>query len=421
MQRSIDRRGFLCSAAFSALAGAYGSRARARALRAKRVVVIGGGFGGSACALYLRRLAPGIAVTLVDPETHYVTCPLSNDVIAGMRELGGLTTTRDGLRRSGVTVVPDRVEAIDAPARRLRLATGADVGFDRLVLAPGIRFLTHRIDGYDDATAERMPHAWQAGEQTLRLATQLRAMRDGGVVAISVPQGLIRCPPAPYERASLIAEYLKRRKPRSKILIFDANNHFPKQDLFVAAWEELYPGMVEWIAPSAGGAIDKVDSRTMTLWAGGAAHRVDVANVIPPQAPAPLAADAGLAAEHGWCPVDPRTFQSQLQDAIHVIGDACIADDMPKSGSAAVSQARQCARALVALLGDREPPPPRFDSVCYSLVAGNRGIRIARRYRLLRGRISVVEPAATADEDPAAVPAAAALWYRRIRIQAFGG
>ena len=264
--------------------------------------------------------------------------------------------SRAGVRRAGIRLVGDRVAAIDVGAHQVRLQTGRALPFDRLVVAPGIRFLWHKPEGYDAAAAQSMPHAWQAGDQTQRLAAQLRAMDDGGVVAISVPSGLMRCPPAPYERASLIAYFLARHKPRSKLLILDSNNHFPRQDLFTGAWQSLYPGIIEWIASTQDGAVVRVDTANMTLYTANAAHRVAVANVIPPQAPGQIAADAGLASDHGWCPVAPHSFESQLIPGVHVIGDACIADAMPKSGSAAVSQARQCAGAIVALLAGREVP-----------------------------------------------------------------
>ena len=203
------------------------------------------------------KLDPAIEVTLIDPVDRYLTCPMSNEVLVGERELASIGVARAGVRRAGIRLLRARVDAIDPEQRRVRLAGGRALDYDRLVVAPGIRFLWDRIEGYDEAAAQRMPHAWQAGEQTMRLARQLRAMNDGGVVAISVPAGLMRCPPAPYERASLVAHYLSRHKPRSKILIFDANNHFPRQDAFSAVWQELYPGTIEWIPVTLGGALER--------------------------------------------------------------------------------------------------------------------------------------------------------------------
>jgi hypothetical protein len=232
--------------------------------------------------------------------------------------------------------------------------SGAALAYDKLVLAAGIRFLWGHPQGYSESAAARMPHAWQAGAQTRLLAAQLAAMRPGGVVAISVPAGPMRCPPGPFERASLMAAYLARRARRAKVLIFDANNHFPRQDAFSAAWQELYPGTIEWIPVTLGGALERVDPERMTLYSSRGAQRADVINIIPPQAPAAIAVQAGLASDHGWCPVEPSTFESTLVPGVHVIGDACIADPMPKAASAAHAQARQCARALAAAFdGDR--------------------------------------------------------------------
>ena len=318
---------------------------------------------------------------------------------------------------------------IDVSARSVRLEGGRTLPFDRLVIAPGIRFLWNKIEGYDEAATQAMPHAWQAGEQTQRLAMQLRGMDDGGVVAISVPSGLMRCPPAPYERASLIAQYLSRHKRRSKVLIFDSNNHFPRQDVFTDAWQSLYPGMIEWIAPTDDGAVVRVDPASMTLYTSNAAHPVAVANIIPPQAPGQVAADAGLASDHGWCPIAPSTFESRLIGNVHVIGDACIADAMPKSASAAFSQARQCASALAALLAGREVPEPTFDSVCYSMLAPQRALAIHGRFNTQDGRIVAVESPAVspATASTAATGAStqqaqeAQRWYRSIRADSFGG
>lgn len=420
----IGRRRWLQMAALAAIEGARGwRRAGASPLRAARgVVIVGGGFAGSACALYLRQLDPALDITLVDPLERYVTCPMSNEVLAGWRDLASITLARAGITGARIRLLRERVDVIEPQQRRVRLEDGQSLAFDRLVVAPGIRLLWNRIEGYDEGAAQAMPHAWQAGEQTQRLAQQLHTMDDGGVVAISVPAGLMRCPPAPYERASLIANYLSTHKPRSKVLIFDANNHFPRQDVFTEAWRSLYPGMIEWIASTEDGAVVRVDAASLTVYTGNGAHPVAVANIIPPQAPAQIAADAGLASDHGWCPVAPDTFESTLVPNVHVIGDACIADAMPKSASAACSQARQCARAIVALLSGREATQPAFDSVCYSFVGPQRAIAIHGRFAVQEGSIVALPTAGSSAGSGAGAQQArdAQLWYRTIRATAFG-
>jgi len=417
----LKRRGFLQRGALAAAGLMTGAvRAATRVAARPAVAIVGGGFAGSACALHLRQLNPDIDVRLIDPVEHYATCPMSNEVIAGERGMASITLARGGLRRAGVSVIGDQVIGVDAQQHQLRLGAGTTLAFDRLVVAPGIRFLWNRIEGYDEDTAQKMPHAWKAGPQTMLLAAQLRRMPDGGVVAISVPSGLLRCPPGPYERASLIAHYLRRHKPRSKVLILDANNSFPKQAQFTDAWNTLYPGMIEWIPVIEDGAVVRVDSATMTLYTAANAHRVAVANVIPPQAPGELAPAAGLSSGHGWCPIDPDSFESTMVPGVHVIGDACIADAMPKSASAAVSQAQQCARAVAAMLSGREAPEPVFDSICYSMLAPEQALAFPAHFQVADGKIVATQAAAT-PATPAQESLAAQRWYAEIRARAFAG
>ena len=412
------RRRFIKAAALAVLGGAQLASAKARRAR---VVVAGGGFAGATCALQLRRLDTAIDVTLVDPDERYATCPMSDAALVGWRSMRSLTVSRAGLARAGVRYVRDRVASIDAQARHIRLASSKHLAYDRLVVAPGIRFLWDRLPGYGEADSQRMPHAWRAGAQTGLLAAQLRDIDDGGVFAICVPPGLMRCPPAPFERASVVAAYLKQHRPRSKVLIFDANNHFPKQDVFAAAWQEFYPGMIEWIPATEGGAVQRVDASNMTLYTSRGAQRVAVANVIPQQAPGLLAVDAGLASGHGWCPVKPESFESALIENVHVIGDACIAGAMPKSASAANSQALRCARAIVASLREQELPSPRFDSVCYSLLGRDRALAIHGRFAVADGEIRQIDIAQDADQpSPQAQALQAARWYDRIVAESFG-
>ena len=238
-----------------------------------------------------------------------------------------------------------------------------------------------------------MPHAWKAGEQTVLLRRQLEAMADGGTVVISAPANPFRCPPGPYERASLIAYYLKTAKPRSKLIVLDAKDSFSKQRLFQAAWQQLYPGLIEWVSLSNGGKVTSVDPASRTLVTDFASYKADVANVIPPQRAGHIAEVAGVSDATGWCPIDPITFESRLQPGIHVIGDAAIAGAMPKSAFAANAQAKVCAAAVAALLNDEPPSPPKLINTCYSLVAPDYGISIAGVYHPVDGQLVDVQGA----------------------------
>lgn len=410
------------AAAMGVLSGAGRARAAGRA----RVVVVGGGFAGAACALHLRALDSAFEVELIDPDGVYVTCPMSNRALVGLCTLDTLTVTRSGLERHGVRVIRDRAAAIDTERRKVRLRSGPERRYDRLVFAAGIRFLWGRPEGYNEAVAAALPHAWQAGPQTRLLAAQIAGLRTGGVVAISVPAGPMRCPPGPFERASLIADYFKRRNPRAKVIIFDANNRFPKQDVFTDAWRDLYPGMIDWIPVIDGGAIERVDPSAMTLYTSQGAVRADVINIIPPQAPAQLAVEAGLASDHGWCPIDPDGFRSALAPDVHVIGDACIAEPMPKAASSAHAQARRCARAIALALRGRETPAEPLESVCYSLLAADRALSIHARFEIAEGRLKTVPAAASEAEPQSSAPSAAeaqnaSRWYAGIIADSFGG
>jgi sulfide dehydrogenase [flavocytochrome c] flavoprotein subunit len=271
-----------------------------------------------------------------------------------------------------------------------------------------------------------MPHAWKAGEQTLLLRRQLEAMTDGGTVVISAPANPFRCPPGPYERASLIAYYLKSKKPRSKLIVLDAKDSFSKQRLFQAAWQQLYPGLLEWVSLSNGGKVTKVDPATRTLVTDFATYKADVANVIPPQRAGHIAEIAGVADQTGWCPIDPVTFESRLQPGVHVIGDAAIAGAMPKSAFAANVQAKECAAAVAALLRDETPPPPKLINTCYSLVAPDYGISVAGVYHPVNGQLVDVEGAgglspADATPDFRGLEARyAEAWFRTITAETFG-
>ncbi|MDQ8728724.1 NAD(P)/FAD-dependent oxidoreductase [Bradyrhizobium sp. LHD-71] len=418
---SLDRRTLLKSAAAASAATLL--HAPALAQSAPRVTVIGGGFAGATCARELKR--SGVAVTLVEPNATYTACPFSNNVLAGLRPLSAQEFGYDAIRRDGVTVAQQRTSSIDPQAKQVALADGGRLDYDRLVLAPGIDLRFDALPGYDEAAAQTMPHAWKAGEQTTLLRRQLEAMDDGGTVVMSAPANPFRCPPGPYERASLIAHYLKTQKPRSKLIILDAKDAFSKQRLFQNAWTPLYPNL-EWISLSSGGKVTEVDVKEKTLVTDFDRHKADVANVIPPQRAGLIAQLAGIADRSGWCPIDPVTFESRQQPGIHVIGDACIAGGMPKSAFAANAQAKVCAAAVAGLLRGETPVQPKLINTCYSLVAPDYGISIAGVYHPANGVLADVEGAggvSPIDAPPSfrALEATYAdTWFQTITTEVFG-
>lgn len=378
----------------------------ARAAVNARVVVIGGGFGGATCARYLKRLQPSLTVTLVERDEVFRTCPFSNLVLGGLKQMDDITHGFDGLRAAGIDVVRAEAQDIDPVARKVGLAGGDALDYDRLVVSPGIDLRFDAVEGYDQAAAELMPHSWKAGPQTLLLKSQLEAMDDGGLVIIAPPGNPYRCPPGPYERAAMIARYLKNHKPNSKVLILDAKDGFSKQGLFMAGWERFYPGMIEWVKGSEGGLVDAVHaaSRTVVTEDGFAEHRGDVVNFIPPQQAAAIAHRGDLVDATGWCPVDPLSFESTRHAGVYVLGDASIAGEMPKSGFSANSQAKVCAFGIIAALQGRELPQPSYANTCYSMIAPNYAISVSAVYRLEEDGIKAVEGAggvSPADADDA--------------------
>lgn len=415
------RRHVLAGAAALALAPSARS---AHAQTSARVVVIGGGFAGATCARQLHRA--GLKVTLVEPSAAYVSCPFSNAVLGGLRELKDQTFTYEALAREGIVIAQLEAKAIDGNARRVTLGDGASLSYDRLVLAPGIDIRFDGLPGYDQAASEVLPHAWKAGPQTTLLRRQLESMDDGGTVVISAPNNPFRCPPGPYERASLIAHYLKTHKPRSKVLILDAKDAFSKQSLFTAAWKELYGEMIEWVGLSAGGKVTEIDPGSKTFVTEFGKHRADVGNVIPPQRAGAIAVTSGIADQTGWCPIDPVTFEARQHAGIHVIGDAAIAGGMPKSAFSANAQAKACAQAVTLMLRGETPPSPKLINTCYSLVAPDYGISVAGVYQPAKGLLADVAGAGgvSAAKAPASVRAAEAsyaeAWFKTITHDVFG-
>jgi sulfide dehydrogenase [flavocytochrome c] flavoprotein subunit len=386
-------------------------------------VVVGGGFGGATCARFVKRIDPRIDVTLVEASPRFTACPFSNLVVVGLRELSAQEFGYDKLASEQIALNIAPATAVEAQGRSISLGNGARLSYDRLVLAPGIDLRWDGLPGYNEAAAERMPHAWKAGEQTLLLRRQLEAMPDGGTVVISAPANPFRCPPGPYERASLIAYYLKTKKPKSKLIVLDAKDAFSKQGLFLGAWKALYPN-IEWVSLSKGGKVTSVDVGAMTLVTDFGQHKADVANVIPPQKAGRIAEIAGVADRTGWCPIDPVTFESKLQPNIHVIGDASIAGAMPKSAFSANAQAKVCAAAVAKLVAGGKPDEPKLINTCYSLVAPDYGISVANVYAPADGQIKDLGGGVSPADAPSTTRAAEATfangWFKTITEEVFG-
>ena len=342
-----------------------------------RVVIVGGGFGGATAARYLRLWGGNISVTLVERNASFVSCPLSNLVLGGHRQMADITRAYDGLRALGVNVLRGDVLAIDAAGKKVRLADGSQLPYDRLVLSPGIDFDTEGIAGLDAALASgRVLHGWKAGPQTLALRSQLEAMPDGGVFAMTVPKAPYRCPPGPYERACMVASYLKAHKPRSKVLVLDANPEITsKKGLFERAFEDHYSGILEY---RPNNELKEVQGTTARLEFDDV--KADVLNVIPPQRGGDIARGAGLLdINKRWVGVDWLTMEAGAAPGIHVLGDATFsAPAMPKSGHMANQHAKVAAAAIIQLLQGRPPnPAPVMVNTCYSFVTASDVMHVA--------------------------------------------
>ncbi|MEE9357441.1 NAD(P)/FAD-dependent oxidoreductase [Candidatus Vondammii sp. HM_W22] len=427
----ITRRGFIQAAGAATAVGMAGVPYIALGA-SKKVVIVGGGTAGATAAKYIRIADPSVDVTLIEANSHYYTCYMSNEVLSGGRSLDSIKFGYTGLGKHGVKVVNAKVTGIDAKARVVKTSSGGSYGYDRCIVAPGIDFNWDTIEGYDAGVAEKIPHAYKAGPQTALLRKQLEAMKDGGTVIIAPPPNPFRCPPGPYERASQIAMYLKQHKPKSKVLIFDPKPKFSKMGLFTGAWERMYGygtnnAMIEWHGQQEEAGVVKVDAAAKTVTtAFDDDIKGDVINVIPPQKAGAIAFATGLTNDSGWCPIDLGTFESTIHANIHVIGDASIAKGMPKSGYAGNSQAKVCAAAVVALLNGQEPGTPSYANTCYSIAGKDYGFSVAAVYRLAedRSKITKVSGGLTSGDASADVfkkeVAYAHSWFNNITNDIFG-
>jgi len=409
---TLDRRNFiklLGGASGLALAGQAAAQGKAPAVSAgsaaeimpkgsaRRVIVIGGGYGGTIAAKYLRMLDKSIEVVLIERNKEFVSCPFSNFYIAGMMpDMKALTIKYDKLASNhGIKMLHAEVTAIDPAAKMVATSQGR-LAYDRLIVSPGIDFMTDDIEGYNASSAEIFPHAWKAGPQSALLRKQLQAMKDGGTMAISMPLMPFRCPPGPYERASLIASYLKKHKPKSKLILLDANpDVVSKKPLFTKAWKDYYKDNFQYI----GGQATKVDNKTKTLVIDNFDdYKVDVINLIPPQRAGNIAVVSDLTDDKKrWCPVDAISFESTRHKNIHVLGDATLLPSdggaMPKSGYSANSQAKVCAINIVALMNNQQTTQMTAINACYSGVSETESVSVSHVFKVVGGRIKITASA----------------------------
>jgi sulfide dehydrogenase [flavocytochrome c] flavoprotein chain len=420
----INRREFikLIAAASSAAVLTIPQRSWASSAKA-RVVVIGGGYGGATAAKYLKLLDPAIDVTLIEPDMIYTSCPLSDEVVGGLRDIKSLERDYAGLDKHGVNVMHDYVTRVDPAKKTVTTQGGQQLAYDALIMSPGIQFNYGSVEGYSEAVAQEIPHAYKAGPQTLLLKKQLEAMPDGGTFIIATPTKPFRCPPGPYERAGQVAYYCKTHgKTKAKILILDSNDSFSKKGLFEKGYRELYgygPGqMIEWVPASSDGKVIKIDPKTRTAYTTFSEHKADVLNVIPAHTAGAIAKSTGLTNAAGWCEVIPMTMESAVAKDIYTIGDSCVAGelplyDMPKSAHMAMTQAKVAAGAIVAKINGMAPPVPYYVNTCYSAVAPDFGFSVVHIFKVednkfvyvkTAGGTSPLDSPATADKPAVVVP-----------------
>ncbi len=427
----ISRRNFIKLTSSAAIATSILSFPSISVAATKKVVIIGGGAGGTVAAKAIRMTDPTIEVTLIEINKHYYTGFMSNEVLSGQRQIESIKFNYDGLKKYGIKMIYGKALDIDPIAKTVKLAAKT-INYDRLIVSPGIDFKWGVIAGYDKNAIDKMPHAWKAGRQTALLRQQIKAMKNGGTVIISVPERKFPCPLAPYERASQIAYYLKQYKPNSKIIILDTNQNFYPRELFIQGWEKFYGfgtenSMIEWIPLEEGGKVVSVDVEDMSVYAGEFEDEFigDVINVIPPQRASEIAFKGGLVNDEGWCPVNNKTFESGLQKDIYVIGDACDIK-MPKSAQITNSQAKVCATAVVAGLQDKEISDPTFNSICYGIIAKDYGFASGNLYKFETGKIKTVKgteilsPLDAKLKDRKSETVAAYRWFEKITGDMFG-
>ena len=400
---ALTRRGFLKASgvglgvvAGAGLAGCASSmKGDFAPKKGARVVVIGGGWGGATAAKYVRLVDPAVEVVLIEPNRQFVSCPFSNLVLAGLRSIDSLTIGYDGLRKHGVRIIHETATAIEPDTRRVRLGEGY-LQYDRLIVSPGVDFQWEQVEGLAQ-NQDKVLHAWKAGPQTVQLAQQLAAMPDGGVVVLSIPPAAYRCPPGPYERTSMIGWFLKTKKPRSKLIVLDANqNIISKAALFRTAWQ-AYPN-IDYRPASRVVGVDPGAREVRTEFDK---IRYDVLNLIPPQRAGSIAVQADLVGgDKRWCEVSHVTYESVKHRGVHVIGDATIGLPVPKSGNIANAMGKITAGAVVSLIQGRQPTAIAPGNTCYSWVSDREAIAVVNAYRIENDKVVQIEQKLTPAQSP---------------------
>jgi NADPH-dependent 2,4-dienoyl-CoA reductase/sulfur reductase-like enzyme len=359
-----------------------------------KVIVVGGGPGGATAAKYIAKESGGaIEVTLVEPAKQFTTCFHSNLYLGGFKPFEAITHTYAKLASDyGIKLNHQVAAGIDRDKKQVRLADGSVLSYDRLVVAPGIDLKYDSVPGWGQQHEEVMPHAWKAGPQTQLLKARLDAVPDGGLIVMIAPPNPYRCPPGPYERASMMAHVLKKAgKTKAKIVIIDPKDAFSKQTLFMEGWQNHYPGMIEWLGPKIHEGVKSVDPKTNTVVTGFETYKAALVNVIPAQMAGKIASDTGLANQSGFCPIDPASMKSANDPNIYVVGDASIAGDMPKSAFAANSQAKVAAMMVRGELIKAQTFPARYANTCWSLIETDDTVKVGGRYEAKDGKITAID------------------------------
>ncbi|MEP2707289.1 MAG: NAD(P)/FAD-dependent oxidoreductase [Roseibium sp.] len=423
--QNVSRRTFamLVGAGVTSLAMPYYARAQGK----PRAVVIGGGAGGATAARYMAKDAgEDLDVTLIEANPAYTTCFFSNLYLGGYRTFDSITHGYDKLASNyGITVVNGMAAMVDREAKMVVMADGSKVPYDRLIVSPGIDLIYDSVPGYSEEAAEVMPHSWKAGPQTKLLKAKLDAIENGQQIVMVAPPNPYRCPPGPYERVSMMAHVLKEKgHTDSKIVIIDPKPKFSKQALFQEGWQKHYPGMVEWYGPDVHGGIVKVDPSTGEIETDLDTFKGDLVNVIPAQKAGMIAAKSGLTNDSGFCPIDPKSMRSKADDSVFVIGDACIAGDMPKSGFSANSQAKVAAMAIRGDLTGSKVYPAKYSNTCWSLIETNDGVKVGAQYTAGDDKIASTSKFISQTGEDNAVRQAtyeeSVGWYKGITTDIFG-